>query len=156
MGNFNLRFSVENGNNLVEVREPGRTVRIEHGVNGIDMLINPGMEDGKEVTRHYQARTPEELARQHPEAFEMFHAGPARPAQRGTTRQQRTAASRRTAPAPRRGRSRSCRRRRGSFPRGSTMLRELRDRIRRQHNLPGDAAAKFDASSGKSRGSWND
>jgi hypothetical protein len=81
-GNFNIRFSNENGNKRVEVIEPGRTIRIEQGVNGIQMSVT-GMEDGKQVTREYNARTPEELQKQNPDAFELFQHWTGQAAGRG-------------------------------------------------------------------------
>ena len=71
-GNVNFRMSIENGTRRVEVREHnGRVVRIDSGPNGINMSVT-GEEEGKPVTHHFQARTPEELKRQSPEAFELF------------------------------------------------------------------------------------
>jgi hypothetical protein len=71
-GNVNLRMRVENGAHRVEVRDQsGRVIRIDSGPNGITMSVT-GEENGQPVTRHFQARTPEDLKRQNPEAFELF------------------------------------------------------------------------------------
>lgn len=89
-GNFNIRFSNENGNRRVEVNEPGRTIRIDQGPNGIQMAVT-GMEDGKRVTREYKARTPEELQKENPDAFELFQRWTGQAAGRGFNPAQRGA-----------------------------------------------------------------
>lgn len=71
-GNVNLRMNVKDGVHRVEVREQGgRVIGIEEGPNGIRMSVT-GMENGKQVTRDFQARTPEQLKQQNPDAFELY------------------------------------------------------------------------------------
>lgn len=73
IGRLNLRMQIENGVRKVQVIEQnGRIVRIESGPNGINMAVTGVDEDGDRVTRQYQARTPDELRQQNPEAFELF------------------------------------------------------------------------------------
>lgn len=66
-----VHMSAENGKRRVEVREPGRTIRIDEGPDGIQMAVT-GQVDGEEVTRDFQARTPEQLRQQNAEAFELY------------------------------------------------------------------------------------
>lgn len=67
-----LRMSVDNGAHRVEVREHnGRVIQIESGPNGIEMSVT-GEEDGERITRRYQARTPEDLRAQNPEAYALY------------------------------------------------------------------------------------
>jgi hypothetical protein len=149
-GNVNMRFSVENGNNRVEVREPGRTIRIEHGPNGIQMSVT-GVEDGKQITRDYQARTPQELARQHPEAFDLFQRWTGQAAARGVERELRARRFREQLDQPRRGIQllplvpEPAPVRPGVEP-GIDDIRRLHDMMRlRRDNLLDGAAADFEA-----------
>lgn len=66
-----VHMAVNNDKRRVEVNEPGRTIRIDEGPDGIQMAVT-GQLDGREVTRHFAARTPDELRKQNPEAFSLY------------------------------------------------------------------------------------
>lgn len=70
-GNQVMHVSIVNGNRVVEIQEPGRTIRIEQGEAGISMKVT-GRLGGQQVTRTFNARTPEQLRRDNPQAFNLF------------------------------------------------------------------------------------
>lgn len=67
-----VHVAFRDGVRRVVVTEQGRTVRIEEGANGIQMSVSGRDGNGDAITRDFQARTPDELRRQNPEAFELY------------------------------------------------------------------------------------
>ena len=74
-GNFaatsSIRVSIVNGAKTIDASEPGRTVHIDEGKDGIAMKVT-GQIDGKEVTRDYKAKNADELKKDNPEAFALY------------------------------------------------------------------------------------
>ena len=70
-GNQSTSVSVINGDKVVDVHQPGRTIHIEENGTGVVMKVT-GQIDGKEVTREFKARTPEQLKKDNPDAYALF------------------------------------------------------------------------------------
>ena len=70
-GNQMMRVSAVNGNRCIDVQQPGRAIHIEVGAAGILLKVT-GQIDGRRVTREFKVKTPDDLKKANPEAFEIF------------------------------------------------------------------------------------
>ncbi len=71
LGSQSTSISIINGDKVVDVHQPGRTIHIEENGTGVLVRVT-GQIDGKEVTREYRAITPEQLKKAYPEAYALF------------------------------------------------------------------------------------
>ena len=56
----------------IVMREPNRTVTLHENVEGIRLTVSEPDRTGKLETREYKAKTPEQLKKEHPEAFTIY------------------------------------------------------------------------------------
>jgi hypothetical protein len=66
-----MRISASNGQRIIDVDAEGRKIHIAQGPDGIVMTVT-GVEDGRPATAEFKAKTPDELKKDEPEAYELY------------------------------------------------------------------------------------
>lgn len=66
-----MSVSVVNGDKTVDVHQPGRAIHIEENEKGIFLKVT-GQIDGSDVTVEFKAKTPEQLKKEHPDAYDLY------------------------------------------------------------------------------------